>query len=261
MSAWYGYQNTETWGIVLDNRTTDPVENYYNTDSPLWRMAEFYYKQNQAGILDPDTLIARERSELAAKMAKGQYVGMTIRAGGFARAWDAIHAKEGRGLVAVPIEGGGIWGGQDLRFGSANFRTISAKAQDKIEAVMRLFDWGFSEHGMRTLSTGVEGIHWDFVDGKGSVRQMTLDLRAAGGEDWSATGIDMLGWGGQHPGIHAFRWPAGAVVQHRRSGRQAAQRDRHRLCAVLRGAEPGGALETITWRQERSRPPPTSTTG
>ena len=53
MSAWYGYQNTETWGIVLDNRTTDPVENYYNTDSPLWRMAEFYYKQNQAGILDP----------------------------------------------------------------------------------------------------------------------------------------------------------------------------------------------------------------
>lgn len=200
MSAWYGYQNTETWGIVLDNRTTDPVENYYNTDSPLWRMAEFYYKQNQAGILDPDTLIARERSELAAKMAKGQYVGMTIRAGGFARAWDAIHAKEGRGLVAVPIEGGGIWGGQDLRFGSANFRTISAKAQDKIEAVMRLFDWGFSEHGMRTLSTGVEGIHWDFVDGKGSVRQMTLDLRAAGGEDWSATGIDMLGWGANTQG-------------------------------------------------------------
>ena len=210
MSAWYGYQNSETWGIVLDSRTTDPVENYYDTDSPLWRMAEFYYKQNQAGILDPDTLIARERSELAAKMAKGQYVGMTIRAGGFANAWDAIHAKEGRGLVAVPIEDGGIWGGQDLRTGSANFRAISAKAQDKIEAVMRLFDWGYSTEGMRTLSTGVEGIHWDFVDGKGRVRQETLDLRAAGGEAWLALGIDRIGWGAN---TQAFMHPDGQPVQ------------------------------------------------
>ena len=54
---------------------------------------------------------------------------------------------------------------------------------------------------MRTLSTGVEGIHWDFVDGKGRVRPETLELRAARGEAWSATGIDMLGWGANTQGF------------------------------------------------------------
>src|SRR5690606_1552790 len=52
----------------------------------------------------------------------------------------------------------------------------------------------------RTLFSGVEGVHWDMVDGKPKLREETLAMKKAGGAEWSQSGIsldlNLIGLGG-----------------------------------------------------------------
>jgi len=200
-----------TWGLVLSSRTGKLLENYGNPDGPLWTQMEFWYKQVQAGIFDPDMLLVAQdwtsRDTIGAKAAKGQYVALITSFVG--RAHNALYAEEGKGFVSIPWDGGGVWGGSDWGFGSNNSRSISANADDA-DRVFQFLDWGYSEEANRLFANGVPGLHWDVVDGMATLRQGTIDLWKAGGEAFAASGINQMGWG---PNIQYYKGADGQELQ------------------------------------------------
>jgi len=200
-----------TWGLVLSSRTGKLLENYGNPEGPMWKAMELWYKQVQAGIFDPDTLLVAQdwtsRDTIGAKAAKGQYVALITSFVG--RAHNALYAEEGMGFVSIPWDGGGVWGGSDWGFGSNNSRSISAKADD-IERVFKFLDWGYTEEANRLFANGVPGIHWDVANGKATLRQETIDLWKNGGADWAASGINQMGWG---PNMQYYKGADGQLLQ------------------------------------------------
>lgn len=204
MCAAMGYNNVNgTWGLVASSRTGKLAENYSDPDSPLWMNMKRWYLENKAGIFDPDMLLVsqdwRSRDEIAAKAAKGQYVALISSFMG--RAHNAIEGENGKGFVSVPWDGGGVWGGSDWGWGSFNSRSISSKVED-IDRVFQFLDWGYSEEANRVFANGVPGVHWDMVDGLATLRQSTIDLWKAGGEEFQKSGIMQMGWG---PNIQYYK--------------------------------------------------------
>ena len=201
MCSYFGYQNINgTWGIIISSKTGELVPAYSQPDSPLWTMMEFWYKQNQAGIFDPDMFLATSRDDIGAKAAKGQYVAILY--GFMARAANAVYGNEGKGFVGLPWDGGGVWGGSYNPWGGGNSRTISAKAKD-VERVFQFLDWGYGEEALRFFANGIPGENWDVVDGMATLRQETIDLWKNGGEPFQKSGIMQIGWGGNMQGFIA----------------------------------------------------------
>jgi hypothetical protein len=188
--ALLGYQNVTTWGMTIDVRTSELVDNFTNPDGPLWSMIRLYFKQNQRGIFDQDTLVAGW-TDIQGKAANEQYV-----AGLFGNIFDGANAilnPQGKGFIEVPMpwEGMGHWGGGDWRYGYNNARWISSKAA-RPDKVMEYLNFVYSFDGARIAGSGVPGVHWDMQGGKPVMRQATLDLKAMGGVDWDATGINLI---------------------------------------------------------------------
>ena len=202
--AIYGYTSVFTRAMVSKVETSELVDNYTNPDGPTWRLVKFYFKQNQRGIFDEDSLVIG-REDLKAKAANGQYVANLRR--DIHDPANAIFQQAGEpdGYIQPPMawEGMGNWGGGDWRYGYQNARWVSSKAK-RPDKVMEFIDFAYSYDGCRILMSGVEGVHWDMKGGKPVVRQETLDLNAAGGPAWMATGIahfdNLLGYTTAHPG-------------------------------------------------------------
>ena len=59
-----------------------------------------------------------------------------------------------------------------------NAATISVAAEDKAIALIQFFDYIFSEEGQLLFSFGVEGVHFDYVDGEPRLRpEYTTDFK------------------------------------------------------------------------------------
>lgn len=54
-------------------------------------------------------------------------------------------------------------------FGSRNCITIDA--EDKLEECLKFLDWSYSEEGERLWNYGIEGVHYDMVDGAPVIRE------------------------------------------------------------------------------------------
>lgn len=59
--------------------------------------------------------------------------------------------------------------------GRGFFATIQAEQDGKMEAIMKMVNYIFSEEGARLINFGVEGQHYDMVDGKPIIKQEILD--------------------------------------------------------------------------------------
>ena len=200
----YGFGTVTTWGMSVDVRTSELVDNYTNPMGSIWRLVKFYFKENQRGIFDQDSLVA-SWADIQAKAANNQYVANLFNSVAGPANAIFLQAGEPDGYIEPPMqwEEMGHWGGGDWRYGYNNARWVSSKAE-RPDKVMEFIDFAYSFDGCRILMTGVEGIHWDVKGGKPIVRQETLDLNAAGGSAWDATGIthfdNFLGYTTAHPG-------------------------------------------------------------
>jgi putative aldouronate transport system substrate-binding protein len=186
----YGFMSVGTWGMVLDVKTSELVDNYTNPNGSIWRLVKFYFKENQLGLFDEDTLVAKW-SDIVSKAAAGQYV-----AGLFGSMFDPANANlnpVGDGYIELPMawEGLGHWGGGDWRYGTLNGRVVSTKTK-RPDKVMQYVNYVYSPDGARTVSSGVEGVHWDYKNGVPTMRPETLALKAAGGTAWDSQGISLI---------------------------------------------------------------------
>lgn len=138
----------------------------YNENHMYWVTADMYFKANQMGILDPETY-TQKNEDYSQKINEGQVFYSSME-------WDfdAGNAELNKNggtdkFVDVPwadIPEFPAWISRASEFGmAARTFVVSSKCDEtKMKAIMRLFDFVFSEDGARSIMNGPKGITWDY---------------------------------------------------------------------------------------------------
>jgi len=184
--AWYTMQSANNSDLMVKRIDETQFRNILTEeDSTFWVAVDFYNKANRRGLLDPDALTMKN-NDYSAKATAGQIVlgPATWVMGDF----NTKYANEGKGYVVLPV-GKRAWsGGLDPLGWSGKSYAIS-KSSKHPEKAMQFLNYLYSYEGARTLYSGVEGIHWEMVNGKPQIKDETFKLRNAGGREWENTGI------------------------------------------------------------------------
>lgn len=152
------------------NVTTGEIYNkipIMNPDSLYWQGIRFYYELNQRGLLDPDS-VTQKYDQWAEKAYSGRY--LMIMPG-----WETAALKQNTEMsyIALPSFGDGMlldWSGEL----SGSMYAISSTCQNPGKA-LQLLDYLWSPEGSRLVSSGIEGVAWEMVDGKAQYTQQRLD--------------------------------------------------------------------------------------
>ncbi|MBP3963847.1 extracellular solute-binding protein [Paenibacillus lignilyticus] len=196
------WNDWSTWGVrsmglitgngMFNTNSTQLVNSYTDAaHSEIWDTAMFMYKAQQKGILDPDAFTAKY-NDIVAKASEGTLIS-AVATWPFTRI-NAELLKEGpdKGFVTIPLDWGFTnVGGTTVAGWSDRAFAISANCKYP-ERAMDLINFLVSEQGSRLIASGIEGVHWTYVDGKPAMKPETVTLAAAGGDSWKKTGIGMI---------------------------------------------------------------------
>lgn len=185
-----GYSNTTTWAYAVNTQTTELMENYTNPDSPFWANMEFYFKLNQAGLLDPDSF-TMTGDEVQEKAANNQYVGSYC-------SWytsDMYNTNKLddpdtlAGMIAVYGEGINGWYGANHTVGWGDKLSFITTSCENVPLAVSFFNALDSDELNRVHYSGIEGQTWNYVDGVPTMTDEAIALRAAGGDEYNKLGI------------------------------------------------------------------------
>lgn len=182
MGAFYGFHNiTDVYSIRIADDANEVINNFTTMDSPVWHAIEYYYKANQMGILDPDSLTMKGE-DLNAKAGNGQLVS-TLSGwykGGLYENARAEDPETLKGFMVLPMEGQYNWDNATFNIGW-QFYTAASADSPYIEQIMKVFDYMNSEEGARMTCMGKEGRVWERnADGTPVIKEEYIDLRLNG---------------------------------------------------------------------------------
>lgn len=186
--AWYTTQATNNSDLMARSLDETQYRNILTEeDSTFWVAMDFYNKAHRRGLLDPDALTMKHNDYLA-KATAGQIVlgPATWAMGDF----NSKYAKDGKGYMVLP-EGKRAWSGGVNPLGWTGKSYAISKSSKHPEKAMQFLNYLYSYEGARTMYSGVEGVHWDIVDGKPQIKDDTFALKTAGGAEWEKTGINL----------------------------------------------------------------------
>lgn len=164
-----------SYGMCYDMVNQEPLATYYS--EPFWNCMEFYNKAYNMGILDPE-IFTQKYDNYMDKLKNGQtfvtYANWLYNTANDAYAANGTPEK---GFEIVPTGLDYMYGAYDgdKPFGWAQDYplALTKNCEDPVKAI-EMIDYLFSEEGARLLNSGVEGVHWEVVDG---VPQMTQAYR------------------------------------------------------------------------------------
>lgn len=167
------------------------VFNYTDPTGPFWQAAEYYNKAHRAGILDPDSL-TQNNNDFATKVTAGQILSPWLRA--FARPFEMAQLEKDPDTIAcfqtIPVEGVTLWTNVTQAAGwEAFFVAIPTNCRNP-EKAMQFINYLFGYDGSRQISSGLEGVHWTYVDGVPTLTDEIKALQAKRGPEWERTGIN-----------------------------------------------------------------------
>lgn len=184
----YGWTQLGTSEIEYFEPNTLKTSNLlFDENGAYWSNLRFYYKANQMGILDPD-MFTQKHNDFLAKATAGRLVyGPANWAMGD---FNTHHAAEGKGFMVIPLEFGSQWNTAKQGNGMTGWglNAISKNAKNP-ERIMEVLNFLSSYEGSRLLYSGVQGQHWDIVDGKPQVKPEVVALMQQGGEEFNSLGI------------------------------------------------------------------------
>ena len=180
----FGYQNiTDSYALDIRDNANVVVNNYTDLDSPVWRDIRYYYKANQLGVFDPDSLTMKG-DDLNAKASNGQLVSTNCTwNGGQLRANEM--AKDPNTLaeyMVIPVEGQYNWGNQQGKIGWPFYHAVNSKTKN-VEGVMKLIDYVNTPEGTRMGYMGKEGNIWEKVDSTPKIKDEAIAIRNKGGDE------------------------------------------------------------------------------
>jgi len=195
--TWYTTQTTNNSDIMARNLEETQYRNILtDEDSTYWVAMDFYNKAHLRGLLDPDALTMKNNDYMAKATAGQIVVGPATWAMGD---FNSKYAKDGKGYIVLPV-GKRAWSGGVNPLGWSGKSYSISKSSKHPEKAMQFLNYLYSYEGARTLYSGIEGVHWDNVDGKLQIKDETYALKNEGGAAWENTGIGMdfnlMGLGG-----------------------------------------------------------------
>lgn len=213
----YGFSMWQDWGLwayqippvtftALTSSTSDMaqtevggsefISTLTNDKSNFWTAMDFYNKAYRRGLLDPDSLTMKNNDYMAKATAGQIVVGPATWAMGD---FNAQHTSDGKGYIVVPA-GKLAWYGGVQPLGWSDKTYSISKSSKHPEKAMEFLNFLFSYEGSRIMYNGVEGKHWNKVDGKPVLTDETLQLKSTGGIPFESTGLsldrNLIGLGG-----------------------------------------------------------------
>lgn len=185
-----GYSNVTTWAYAASTQTTELMENYTNVESPFWANMEFYFKLNQAGLLDPDSF-TMTGEQVQEKAANNQYVG-SYCTWYTSDMYDTNRETDDAtlaGIIAVYGEGISGWYGANHTVGWGDKMSFITKSCENVPLAVSFFNALDSDELNRVHYSGLEGKTWDYVDGVPTIKPEIIELKAVGGDNWNKLGI------------------------------------------------------------------------
>jgi putative aldouronate transport system substrate-binding protein len=156
----------------------EPCNGYTNTErSAYWIDMKFYNKLYKLGLLDPDSF-TQTGDEANAKLKAGQYMAQVPSTG------DTLYnemRKEDENTLAghITIPSLNTMSYSDTINLTGDFPGcyifISAKSKNW-EAVLRLWDLFHDLDVQRMIWSGIEGEHWDYINGVPTLRDNTIEM-------------------------------------------------------------------------------------
>ena len=195
----YGYRNLGATGFLFDvdndgaliNAFTNPIETFSGSDEPLYFAAAKYYNQAyRMGLLDQDSF-TQQAADYAGKCTNGQYLSGWWRSQADSYVQNVLKTDPDSeiGFEVIPIEGITLWTNSVQAAGWENYYlAIPASAKDPVKS-MQFINYCFSPEGCRLLFSGIEGEHWNVVDGEAIWTDEVIAAKNKGGEDWASLGI------------------------------------------------------------------------
>lgn len=195
----YGYRDLGVTGILFDiddngkmvNIFTDPIETFSGSDEPMFFAAAKYYNQAyRMGLLDPDSF-TQQAADYTGKCANGQYLSGWWRSQADTYVNTVLQEDPDSelGFEVIPIEGMTLWTDSVQAAGWENYYlAIPSSAKDPVKS-MQFIDYMFSQEGNRLMFSGIEGEHWNVVDGEASWTDEVIEAKNNGGDEWASLGI------------------------------------------------------------------------
>lgn len=168
---------------VLYNGYTDVERSAY------WQDMKFYYKLNQLGIFDQDSF-TQSREEFYAKMYAERYAGAYRPVNDLYNDQVKQNSDTLAGYMPVPSKNSFVFANKLHLAGyfPDSYTFISANSKNA-DAALAFADALHNLDILRMLKSGIQGIHWDYVDGVPTMKQETIDMLNANNDDAVKSGI------------------------------------------------------------------------
>jgi len=168
MWAWrepYGriHHGSPAWIITEDKMTGEFITTMSAPDETFWQSCRFYNKAHQMGLLDPEAFIMN-LDQFIAKIQGGEVLVAVSD-------WwppDPDVCGEDAALFMLPgpfpVFNDIYPTSSDTGYSFWWSNAITSNCADPVRA-MQFLDWCNSDEGSRLIISGIEGVHWDYVDG------------------------------------------------------------------------------------------------
>ena len=133
--------------------------------SAYWTDMKFYNKLYNKGLLDPDSF-TQTGSEFADKINAGRYMATPSKENSFYITASKENPETLAGFVRVPSANAIVFCDKKMLLGDfpGCYLFVGAKTEN-LEAVMRFLNVLHDLDTQRMLASGIEGVHWNYVDG------------------------------------------------------------------------------------------------
>lgn len=150
---------------------------YTNTErSTFWQEMRFANTLYNKGLLDPDSF-TQTGAERSAKIEAGQYAGVA-------------NDNSANGYVVAPATGAMLFGNKIHLAGYyPDQQVFVSSSSENWKAALAWIDYMHTEEAERALYSGIEGVHWNYVDGVPTLTDETIAMYQENGDALKKSGV------------------------------------------------------------------------
>lgn len=161
-SAYYGYDELGLGLYDAENKVYHPT---LEKDGPYLEMLRYFNTLNRKGLIDPDSS-TQDYNKMSAKVRSGGAFSSIFNYTGYLAYNTQKHLSDGKMMAAlVPEEAKVITYGMNP-YGGNRIWSIGARSQYP-ELAMEVINFLATADGSMPIWHGLEGVHWNYVDGGG----------------------------------------------------------------------------------------------
>ena len=155
LTKWYGQEVNGSISIDYNGVIKDAVD-----DAGAYRkIASFFYKANQRGLVDPDSFAQTWDSVNAKHTVKRVYLLWNIWMRGFWNTTD--RANQGDAYITIPITDMTIYQPSDMYFGDGRVWGIGSKVSEaNTKRLLEYMDWLASPEGLTIVHSGLKDFNY-----------------------------------------------------------------------------------------------------